>query len=45
MTLKGPKNNVIPMPRRPLLRDGAEPHRRRKAPTRVIAITSGKGGV
>jgi flagellar biosynthesis protein FlhG len=45
MTLKDQSNNVIPMPRRGLSRDTDEPSRRRKSHARVIAITSGKGGV
>jgi len=45
MSLKDPSNNVIPMLRRGQPRDGGEPSRRRKSHARVIAITSGKGGV
>jgi flagellar biosynthesis protein FlhG len=45
MTLKDPSNNVIPMPRRGPPRGADECPRRRKSHARVIAITSGKGGV
>jgi len=45
MTLKDPPNKIIPMPRRGPARDDGEPSRRRKSYARVIAITSGKGGV
>jgi flagellar biosynthesis protein FlhG len=45
MTVKDPSNKVIPMPRRTSARDHGEPTRRRKSHARVIAITSGKGGV
>jgi flagellar biosynthesis protein FlhG len=45
MTVKDPSNKIIPMPRRgPAHEDGESP-RRRKSHARVIAITSGKGGV
>jgi len=45
MTIQDPSNNVIPMPRRGQPRHAEEPSRRRKSQARVIAITSGKGGV
>jgi flagellar biosynthesis protein FlhG len=45
MTVKDPSNNVIPLPRRGQPRDADEPSRCRRPPARVIAITSGKGGV
>jgi len=45
MTSKDPTNNVIPMPRRAASRGTDEASRRRKSHARVIAITSGKGGV
>jgi len=45
MTVKDPSNKVIPMPRRGQAPDEGEPSRRRKSHARVIAITSGKGGV
>ena len=45
MTVKDPANKIIPMPRRGPVRDDSEPSRRRKSYARVIAITSGKGGV
>lgn len=45
MTLKDPVNKVIPMPRRGSSPEAAPPPRRRKPHARVIAITSGKGGV
>jgi flagellar biosynthesis protein FlhG len=45
MTVKVPSNKIIPMPRRGPARDDGEPSRRRKSHARVIAITSGKGGV
>jgi len=45
MTLKDPSKNVIPLPRRGPSRDTDEPPRRRTSHARVIAITSGKGGV
>jgi flagellar biosynthesis protein FlhG len=45
MTVKDPSNKVIPMLRRGPSREEGEPPRRRKSHARVIAITSGKGGV
>jgi flagellar biosynthesis protein FlhG len=45
MIVKDPANKIIPMPRRGPARDDSEPSRRRKSYARVIAITSGKGGV
>ena len=45
MTVKDPSNKIIPMPRRGPARDDGEPSRRRKSHARVVAITSGKGGV
>jgi flagellar biosynthesis protein FlhG len=46
MSVKDPSNNVIPLLRRgPAAREDGEPSRRRKPHARVIAITSGKGGV
>jgi flagellar biosynthesis protein FlhG len=45
MSVNQPSNKVIPLPRRGRPGDGEEPSRRRKSQARVIAITSGKGGV
>jgi flagellar biosynthesis protein FlhG len=45
MTVNQPSDKVIPLPRRGKARDGEESNRRRKSHARVIAITSGKGGV
>src|SRR5512147_3329893 len=45
MSVNHPSNKVIPLPRRGQPSDGEEPSRRRKSHARVIAITSGKGGV
>ena len=45
MTVKDPSTKIIPMLRRGPARDDNEPSRRRKSHARVIAITSGKGGV
>jgi flagellar biosynthesis protein FlhG len=45
MTVNEPPNKVIPLPRRSQPGDGEQPNRRRKSHARVIAITSGKGGV
>jgi flagellar biosynthesis protein FlhG len=44
MTVNSISNKVIPLPRRGPA-GGGEPTRRRKSHSRVIAITSGKGGV
>jgi flagellar biosynthesis protein FlhG len=45
MTVNNPSNKVIPLPRRGQPGGGEEHSRRRKSQARVIAITSGKGGV
>jgi flagellar biosynthesis protein FlhG len=45
MTVNESANKVIPLPRRGQPGDGEQPNRRRKSHARVIAITSGKGGV
>ncbi len=45
MTMKVPANKVIPMMRRGAPHEAEPPTRRRKSHSRVIAITSGKGGV
>lgn len=45
MTVNQPLNKVIPLPRRGQPGGGEESNRRRKSHARVIAITSGKGGV
>jgi flagellar biosynthesis protein FlhG len=45
MTVNGPSKKVIPLPRRAGLGDADEISRRRKSNARVIAVTSGKGGV
>jgi len=45
MTVNDPSKKVIPLPRRDGRGDAGETSRRRKSHARVIAITSGKGGV
>jgi flagellar biosynthesis protein FlhG len=45
MSVNHPSNKVIPLPRRGQPGGGEEHGRRRKSQARVIAITSGKGGV